>query len=75
MSSSLIYFLVASLALILLVILIFYWRARHFSAERKGLEELQASSHPKKDDEPMQSVSNKELVLAQAQVFEAQVAD
>lgn len=75
MSSSLIYFLVASLALILLVILIFYWRARHFSAERKGLEELQASSHPKKDDEPTQSVSNKELVLAQAQVFKAQVAD
>ncbi len=74
MSSSLIYFLVASLALILLVILIFYWRARHFSAERKGLDELQAS-HPKNDDEPAQSASNKELVLAQAQVFKAQVAD
>ena len=74
MSSSLIYFLIASLALILLVILIFYWRARHFSAERKGLDELQAS-HPKNDDEPAQSASNKELVLAQAQVFKAQVAD
>jgi cytochrome c-type biogenesis protein CcmH len=73
-SSSLIYFLVASLALILLVILIFYWRARHFSAEQKALEEL-LTSHQKTDDAFAQSASNQELVLAQAQVFKAQVAD
>ena len=74
MSSSLIYFLIASLALIFLVVLFFYWRARRFNAQQKALDEQQ-SSRPHSDDDPAQSASNKELVLAQAQVFKAQVAD
>ena len=74
MSSSLIYFLIASLALIFLVVLFFYWRARRFNAQQKALDEQQ-SSRPHGDDDPAQSASNKELVLAQAQVFKAQVAD
>jgi len=73
-SSSLIYFLIASLALIFLVVLFFYWRARRFNAQQKALDEQQ-SSRPHGDDDPAQSASNKELVLAQAQVFKAQVAD
>lgn len=74
MSSSLIYFLIASLVLIFLVVLFFYWRARRFNAQQKALDEQQ-SSRPHGDDDPAQSASNKELVLAQAQVFKAQVAD
>ncbi len=74
MSSSLIYFLGAILTLILLVILIFYWRARKFTAQQKALEALEAGQENPAGDAP-QSASNKELILAQAQVFKAQVAD
>ncbi len=74
MSSSLIYFLGAILTLILLVILIFYWRARKFTAQQKAQEALDAGQENPAGDAP-QSASNKELILAQAQVFKAQVAD
>ena len=74
MSSSLIYFLGATLALILFVILIFYWRARKFSAQQKTQDALQGGQlNP--TDNAQQSASSKELILAQAQVFKAQVAD
>jgi len=73
-SSNLIYFMLTVLVLVLLVILIFYWRERQFSRDQKLKEDALSEQRDPKDM-PAPSAPNKELVLAQAQVFKAQLAD
>ena len=77
MSSNLIYFLLAVLVLIFLVILVFYWRERQFNLSQKenekAAEEFKSDANP--DERAAQSTAHQEHVLAQAQVFKAQLAD
>jgi cytochrome c-type biogenesis protein CcmH len=74
-SSNLIYFLLSVLVLILIVILVFYWRERQFNAAQKIPDNEALKANAYQSELISQSSAHQEHVLAQAQIFKAQLAD
>lgn len=75
MSSNLIYFLLSVLVLILIVILVFYWRERQFNLAQKSHDHEALKANANQPEAISQSSAHQEHVLAQAQIFKAQLAD
>lgn len=75
MNSNFIYFLLAVLVLLFLVIFVFYWRERQFNLAQKDKDQQTLHADAEPTQAVTQSAAHQELVLAQAQVFKAQLAD